>query len=61
MTGPTRLYDLCHSVGDLTRWKSLEERRVNEDVLWLPESSDQVLSVRGIDGCLSSDAGVNHG
>lgn len=55
------LDDFGHAVGEFALRKSFEERGVDKDVFWLPEGSDEVLSMWGIDGCLSADAGVDHG
>ena len=55
------LDDFCHAVGKLSLGECFEERCVNEDVFWLPERSNEVLSVRGVNGRLSANARVDHG
>lgn len=54
------LDNLRHTITKFSRWKRLEERRINENVLWLPEGTDEVLAMRRIYGCLSTNAGVHH-
>ena len=55
------LNDLGHAVRELARGQRLEESSINEDVLWLPEGTDEVLAVWGVDRRLSTDGRVDHG
>jgi len=55
------LDDFSHTVDNLSLGQSLEELEVNVDALGLPESTDQVLAQRSIDGSLATNGRVNHG
>lgn len=55
MTRRTHFDHLSHSVGNLSRWEGGEECKVHKDVARLPESANEVLAVRSVNGCLASD------
>ncbi len=54
------LDNLGHSVGTLARRQSFAPRSIDEDEFRLPEGADEILSVRGVDGSLSSNTRVYH-
>lgn len=45
-----------HSIGEFPGGKGLEESGIDKDVFWLPECTDQVFAMGGIDRGFASDA-----
>jgi len=56
----THLDDLCHAIREFAHGEGLEERGIDEDVLGLPECTDEVLAVQHVDRGLSAHARVDH-
>jgi hypothetical protein len=53
--GETDIDDLCKVVCEVALWGGCEEGEVDENVLWLPERADEILSGGSIDGRLSAN------
>lgn len=57
----TYLDYLGHAIGDFPGRKCSKESEVNEDVAGLPECTNEVLAMWGVDSGLSTNRRVNHG
>ena len=54
------LDDLCHAIREFTHGEGLKECGIDEDVLGLPEHTDEVLAIWHVDHGLSAHTQVDH-
>jgi hypothetical protein len=50
-----------HTVGKLARRKCFQKGGIDEYIFRLPECTDEIFSMRGINGGFSTNTRINHG